>query len=234
VKLSIAPPLVLMLSMTAITAQAQDSATTSDSNDSSAQHAGRSRIVRITCENLTSGQVFSPGVFFSHNTSAPPLFLEGVRASFELQRIAEEGNTAPLLSGRITRKFGGAYGSAVPTLSIQPERAQTVLFKVDSEHPLITGAFMLFHTNDGFAGIHDVDAFNTDETQTIDLFAYDAGTENNNELGEFLPAMKGIERDPENGVVRQHEGLRGDADAPGAWKFDPARPVARITISPLW
>jgi len=32
--------------------------------------------------------------------------------------------------------------------------------------------------------------------------------------------------------VQKHAGLKGDADAPGEWKFDPAKPVARITITP--
>jgi hypothetical protein len=67
----------------------------------------------------------------------------------------------------------------------------------------------------------------------MDLFAWDAGTENNNERGDFLIAMEGTGRDPENGVIHRHQGIRGDADAPGAWKFDPERPVARITLTPV-
>jgi hypothetical protein len=34
-------------------------------------------------------------------------------------------------------------------------------------------------------------------------------------------------------VVTAHKGIRGNADAPAAWKFDPGKPVARVTITPL-
>jgi hypothetical protein len=103
---------------------------------------------------------------------------------------------------------------------------------VTADHPLIAGAFMLAMTNDGFSGIQSVDAYSLTEPMEIDLFAYDAGTENNNELGDYLIAMEGTARDPENGVVARHQGLRGDADAPGFWKFDPTLPVAHVTITP--
>jgi hypothetical protein len=67
----------------------------------------------------------------------------------------------------------------------------------------------------------------------MDLMAYDAGTEKNNEKKAYLIAMMGTERDPEEGVVSQHKGIRGDADAPADWKFDPSKPVARLTITPI-
>jgi hypothetical protein len=60
-----------------------------------------------------------------------------------------------------------------------------------------------------------------------------AGTEKNNEKKSHLIAMMGTERDPENGVVATHQGIRGDADAPADWKFDTAKPVARITLAPV-
>lgn len=44
--------------------------------------------------------------------------------------------------------------------------------------------------------------------------------------------MEGTERDPESALVRRHEGLRGDTGVRGFWKFDPARPVASVTITP--
>lgn len=190
------------------------------------------KVVTITYRNLTAGQAFSPAVFFSHNVSAPPLFTEGQPAPFELQRIAEEGNTAPLLTHKITKVLGGAYRHATNPPSVQPGKARTIAVRVSSEHPLITGAFMLAMTNDGFSGIRSVDAYSLREPLTVELFAWDAGTENNNERGDFLIAMEGTQRDPENAVVRRHEGLRGDADAPGFWKFDPARPIGLLTITP--
>lgn len=194
--------------------------------------AGAGRRVRITYENLTTGQVFSPSAFFSHNRAAPPLFMEGQPAPFGLMRIAEEGNAGPLLSGSIVKTFGGAYGAATQGISVTPGHSRSVELEVTPDHPLITGVFMLVMTNDGFAGVSAVDAYNMRRPVTIDLYAMDAGTENNNERGSDLIAMMGTGRDPENGTVQRHRGLRGDADAPGAWKFDPTRPVGRITIAP--
>jgi hypothetical protein len=81
---------------------------TSTSSQQSSQAAGSSaKRVRITYENLTPSQAFSPSVFFTHNASAPPLFKEGQPAVFGLMRIAEEGNAGPLLSAEIVKKIGG-------------------------------------------------------------------------------------------------------------------------------
>jgi hypothetical protein len=201
------------------------------SSDANPSHT---RLVRITYENLTAGQTFSPSVFFSHNAAAPAFFVEGKPAPFGLQRIAEEGNAGPLLSARITKTFGGAFGSAVQGISVQPGHSRTVVLEVTREHPLVTGIWMLVMTNDGFTGVHDLNAFALNRPMQMDLFAWDAGTENNNEKGDFLIAMEGTGRDPENGVIHRHQGIRGDADAPGAWKFDPERPVARITLTPIY
>jgi hypothetical protein len=200
--------------------------------EDSGMAAGQGRRVQITYENLTAGQVFSPSVFISHNRAAPPLFMEGQPAPFGLMRIAEEGNVGPLLSGSVVKTFGGAYGSANQGISVTPGHSRTVELEVTAEHPLVTGVWMLVMTNDGFAGVNAVDAYNMRRPVAMDLYAMDAGTENNNERGSDLIAMMGTGRDPENGTVQRHRGLRGDADAPGTWKFDPSRPVARITIAP--
>ena len=188
--------------------------------------------VRITYENLTAGQVFSPAAFWSHNAAAPALWEEGRPAPFALQRIAEEGNPGPLLSGRVTKTLGGAFGSSIAAVSVQPGKTRSVELQVDRDHPMVSGAWMLVMTNDGFTGVQNVDAYALTRPVTMDLYAYDAGTERNSERGQYLVALEGSDRDPENGVVRRHSGIRGDADAPGAWKFDPARPVGRITVEP--
>ena len=129
------------------------------------------RRVRITYENLTAGQVFSPAVFVSHNASAPALFEIGKPASFALQRIAEEGNPGPFLSGDVTKSLGGAFGAAVSGISVQPGKSRTVELDVDRDHPMVTGAMMLVMTNDGFTGVASVDAFHATRPVTMDLMA---------------------------------------------------------------
>lgn len=190
------------------------------------------RRVQITYRNLTAGQPFSTSVFIAHSAGAPPLFVEGQPASFELERLAEEGNVA-LLSSNATTRLDGAFAAVAIGLPVQPGGEVSVILEVTPENPLISGAFMLAHTNDGFAGIQDVDAFALTGPRTVELFAWDAGTENNNESGDDLIAMGGTERDPEHGTVRPHQGLSDAGDAPGLWKFDPEEPVAELIIEPV-
>jgi hypothetical protein len=56
----------------------------------------------------------------THNSSAPPLFKEGEKASFGLMRIAEEGDAGPLLSAIVVKQIGGAFGTAVTAISTLP------------------------------------------------------------------------------------------------------------------
>ncbi len=206
-------------------------AQTSTSPPPASMSTGAKRVL-ITYENLTTGQGFSPSVFMSHNASATPLFKEGEKASFGLMRLAEEGNTGPLLveGGMMMGKAVGMTAAGLPTPSGM--KSQSVEIEVTRDHPMISGAWMLGMTNDGFTGISGVNAYEMAAAKTVDLMAWEAGTEKSDEKKANLIALMGTGRDPENGVVARHKGLRGDADAPSEWKFDPAKPVARITIEP--
>ena len=196
-----------------------------------AQDPGPKR-VRITYENLTSGQAFSPSVFMSHSGSAPKLYTMGGKASPGLARLAEDGNVAPIadMAGKM---MGRAIGNSDIGLPTMPGGTGTVELTVDRDHPMVSGAWMLSMTNDGFTGISGVNAFAMRGPQTINVMAHDAGSEKNNERRAYLVALMGIARDPDGAVVTRHSGIRGNADAPAAWKFDPGKPVARVTITPL-
>jgi Spondin_N len=197
-----------------------------------AEKAGGAKHVRITYENLTTGQAFSPSVFVSHNASAPALFKEGEKVSFGMMRLAEEGNGGPLQVG-IVKELGKAYGAVSLATATLPGQSRTVDIEVTRDFPMISGAFMLVMTNDGFTGVNGLNVYEMTGPKTIDLMAWEAGTEKNNEKKAFMVSFMGAERDPEGGVVQKHAGIRGDADAPAEWKFDPAQPVARITITPV-
>jgi hypothetical protein len=121
----------------------------------------------------------------------------------------------------------------VTAISVLPGQTRSVEIEVTRDHPMLSGAFMLVMTNDGFTGINAVNAYELGSPRTMDLVAYDAGTEKNNETKAHLIAMMGTARDPENGVITRHQGIRGDADAPADWKFDTSKPVGRLTITPI-
>jgi hypothetical protein len=155
-----------------------------------AQSPGTKR-VRITYQNLTSGQAFSPSVFLSHNSSAPKLFGRGTRPSPGLARLAEDGNVAPIadMAGKM---MGGAVGKSDIGLPTMPGRTGMVELIVDRNHPMVSGAWMLSMTNDGFTGISGVNAFAMRGPQTINVMAHDAGSEKNNERRPYLVALMGM------------------------------------------
>ncbi|MBF9196467.1 spondin domain-containing protein [Microvirga terrestris] len=219
----------LALGLVSTSAAFAQSRPTSDSMNAK----GEGKRIRLTIENLTTSQTLSPPVFVSHNSKAPPLFKVGEEASFGLMRIAEEGNAGPLLSAVVTKNIGEEFGAVGSATSILPGQSRVVELEVTREFPMVSGAAMLVMTNDGFTGINGLNAYELSSPRRIEAMAYDAGTEKNNERKSALIAMMGTDRDPENGKVQMHTGIRGDADAPADWKFDPSKPVARITVTPV-
>lgn len=176
------------------------------------------RTVRITYENLTTGQILSPPAFASHNGRAPAFFQPGTQASFQLQHTAEEGNPGPFFSALIVPNLGDEFLSGDTTISALPGQKRSVMLRVSREYPLVSGVFMLVRTNDGFSGLNALDVLSV------------------NERRPFLVALEGSRRDPTHQNVALHPGLRTRAadpqsDVPPLWDFDPAKPVVKITIT---
>ena len=185
---------------------------------------------RVTIENLTKGQPFSAPVFVTHALGMH-LWQVGDKASFGVQRLAEEGNTGPLVGGLLMMNGGKNIGSVAGGFGIMPGHSASLMVTADPTHPLLSGATMLVHTNDGFTGLDDVNLMTMTAPRAFEVIGYDAGTEKNNETDKYLVARMGSERDADNDAIAPHKGIRGDADAPKAWDFSGA--VARITITPV-
>jgi hypothetical protein len=161
------------------------------------------------------------------------LFALGQPASEQLWNVAEGGNIGPYSSAAAAALASGSLGSAGVAVHTPPGATRTLYISVDEAHPLLSGVWMLGMTNDGFGGLEAIDAWALTGPTTIDIRGYDAGSERNNEARGFLGALgDGNMRDPEDGIVTVHTGIRGDADAPIAWNFDPNL-VARVTITPV-
>ena len=200
-----------------------------------AEHAmaATGKTVEITVKNLTAGQPFSPSYFESRSDSGAPLFKLGDKASDALAAVAEGGNIGNY-SVAAAMNADKAIGDAALAIHTLPGQTRTFVIHVDKDHPLIDGVWMLGNTNDGFSGISGIDAYNLTAPMTIAPRGYDAGSEKNNEKKGYLGALGGgNERDPENGVVAYHAGIRGDADAPKSWNWDVNEPVAEVTITPV-
>ena len=183
---------------------------------------------RVSLTNLTAGQPFSPYVFATHDATET-VWQPGQSASPGLRQIAEEGDNRVLLDD-LGSVVGGGIGSltsgAAPLL---PGGSTSFLLSTDSAHPLLSSAWMLGWTNDGFAGLNEFDLHSVTDTITLDLLAYDAGTEVNNESAPYLAALGGVFNDPENGVIGLHPGIVGNADIPLARGWTGA--VARLQIT---
>jgi len=191
------------------------------------------KTLEITITNMLTGQPFSPSFFESRSVDAEPLFQLGGKASESLVAVAEGGNIGMFSVGAAMNK-NSLLGDAQLAIHALPGQSRTVYIHVDAEHPFIDAVWMLGNTNDGFSGFTGFDAFHLSAPMTFDVRGYDAGSEKNNEKKGFLGALGGDnDRDPENGEISFHTGIRGDADAPIAWNWDASGPVAHITITPV-
>lgn len=195
-----------------------------------AQKAAGMRRVAIEFRDLSGTQDLSSAPFVSHTTQFR-LWEEGKPATLLVHQLAENGNAEFILGTAIgdPKTFLDA-AVALPSL---PGKGRRVVLTVDAARPLVSGGWMLGHTNDGFAGIEGIDAYKLKKKLTIDVYALDAGSEKNTETKEDAAGLGGLGRQAENGVIHRHTGVRGDADIAKSFAFDPAKPIGRITITPL-
>ncbi|MBA3496802.1 MAG: spondin domain-containing protein [Gemmatimonadales bacterium] len=206
--------------------------------------AAASHRYRVTLENLTSGQVFSPGVAATHTKDAS-VWASGAAASEGIRLIAEEGlETAAVaeLSGAPgifdvvdiaspTNRVGG--GAPLPNPQIFEITAAANANRLSL-------AVMLICTNDGFAGLSGVKLPGGFRPDVHEVGAWDAGTEQNNEqvdqivdpctaAGPVSHPPDGNGRVATSGVILPHSNIQGVGDLSVAlhgWSF----PVARITV----
>lgn len=205
--------------------------------------AAQAPAYQITFTNLTSnartagaaaaqtGQRLSPPVFITHS-AAYSAYTVGQTAPETIWRIAEGGDRSFLLN-EVNALTGTSVLSVQAPLSapLPQQQSVTVTVQADPAHPLLSFASMLGWTNDGFVGVSGLDLSTITGSVTINLYGYDAGSEKNNEANGFLGALGfGNARDPEGGVITNHLGIRGDANAPADWNWLPG-PAASLTIT---
>ena len=194
--------------------------------------AGSTYMVNIT--NLTPGQSFTPILAATHS-SAASIYLPGTTASSELETLAEEGNVAPLtalLNSMPASVMQVVSGSGLTT----PGVTTSLSIMGGNTFDRLSIVAMLIPTNDAFVGVNT--ALPTDgEVKVVYLFAYDAGTEVNDETCASIPGPNFVEcggpgtgGSPGNGegAIVISSGIRGIGDfaSDRDWK----NPVARATI----
>ena len=199
-------------------------------------------VFEVTLTNLTEGvpgeggQIFSPPILITHGYGFS-IGASGEPASAALTTLAETGDHGPLLE--LATKSSGVETIAgflpPPDGVVLPGESVTAPVLATSEAHYLSLATMLVQTNDGIVlanALPLVDGKGNPQTITMDLIAYDAGTEDNNELATHVPGppFHGMERAPtEGGVIAPHTGIGGTADV--GVEFGWTEPVARVTVS---
>ena len=164
----------------------------------------------LTIRNTNPGQNFSPPVIVLH-TPEYWLFEPGQPASEALWRLAEDGSTA---------EYQALIDPALHTVLVgAPVHRRTApVFTTELAAPsdlLISVAAMLSLTNDGFVAARSVGLpEDVGASTTVALRAYNAGSEANTESCAHVPCEIHDQRMTAGaeGVVKQHAGIRGDAD----------------------
>lgn len=196
-----------------------------------------SRSYEITIENLTANtgdggaQVFSPPILATHKRSLR-IFRVGRYASEELAGVAEDAMNDPLVA-----RLKGSHAVndvQVGDGVIPPGASSTYQITTRAGRRALSAVFMLVNTNDGFGGIDALHLPAHGEVE-VEVYAYDAGSEANDELMSSIPGPccgsvgAGTETRER---IEKHRGIRGVGDLdPEKWGWD--GPVARVTVRRL-
>lgn len=182
-------------------------------------------MLSVTVENLapTDGVFLTP-VWVGFHDGSFDLYNSAEAASAELERLAEDGNTAPLSAAFAASSAGSAGGTDAnvfgPGGPFSPGHSNTVVFDLDpAGGQYFSYASMVIPSNDAFIAngnplAHRIfdDAGNVIPMEILILgtAVLDAGTEvNTEEDAAFLNQSAPDTGIDENGVVGPHPGFNG-------------------------
>ena len=211
-----------------------------------------SQMFEITLTNLTegvhgeSGQTLSPAIFAVHPAGVK-LAEVGQPATPAIIALAEGGDTSGLeaLAAAAGANVAIAMNEDMSRRYTMPGQSTTVTVTADMVNSSLSVGSMLVSTNDALIALIDAPLFDEEGmpiTATLELMAYDAGSEDNTELASDIPGPLGLdpavdpagsnERVPTvDGVIAAHEGIQGVGDVSEAFAW--AEPVAMLTITPV-
>ena len=193
--------------------------------------AATPKTYEVTITNLTPGQPITPPLLVTHGKDAG-FFTVGEMASDEIQQLAENGNTAPLVEMLKAKKgiVDIVQGETPLVPANDPgetglSHSQTFEVSTTGNQRYLSFASMLVCTNDGFTGVDSVKL--PIKQKTLYASAYDARTEMNTEdFADMVPPCQGAigvssddegtgQSNPaiaEDGVIISHPGIVGDVD----------------------
>ncbi|KAJ3092835.1 hypothetical protein HK102_002045 [Quaeritorhiza haematococci] len=170
--------------------------------------------VKVT--NLTNRQPFSPLLVVAHDPSIE-LFIPGTPSSPQLRTLAEEGNAQPLadsLKGN-PNVFGMVIASG-PTAPLGSQEMTLCANVPAGKVAVVSALAMLVNTNDCFLGQQPVVLPQQRGQKWMRLVSgWDAGTEENNEMCEYIPgpgcpnSINMSTNGTGEGVIHMHRGFHG-------------------------
>lgn len=194
----------------------------------------------VTVANLTNNQPLSPQGYVLH-ADGYLAWQAGDPANDGIERLAESGDPTVFLDQAVTDT--SVLATAVNNSLIMPGSSDSVEIQsmVDS-NLRISIATMLVNTNDAYTGVTDtlVGDLEVNESKTVYVPAYDAGTEANSETGASIPGPAGGGEgynplQDDSGFIAVHQGVVTAADGlAGSTLSESHRwdnPVAKITVT---
>jgi hypothetical protein len=182
----------------------------------------------VTFTNITHGVILTPPIL-SLSRRQIDVFELGAPASLGLEMLAEGGATDEL------KAEWEMYGlqDVVQTMdAVPPGQSITVELEGDRRSRLNL-ASMVLPTNDGFVAMNGPRVWQVFRSSTFYLNAYDAGTEENDELCASIPGPQcggeGFNEEAGEGFVAPHAGLHGEGEL-SRQAYGWGDPVAKVTI----
>ena len=168
--------------------------------------------------DVPSAAHYSPIIGASHS-DAMTIWAAGDMSSEGVENVAETGNRTVLeamidSSPNVHNKIVHPAGFATPDVTVGP-----LTFEVNEEYPLVSFLTMIAPSPDWFVGVSRLDLRDGGDfvdSLTVDLFAYDAGTENGTLFSTDNPAT-----DPQGTITSVDQ----------AALFGGSSPVARATFT---
>lgn len=192
-----------------------------------AQLGAKNYEVKIT--NITEAQAFTPFIAATHMSSVS-IFTPGEAAMPELEQLAEGGAVGPMAD--LLAGFPNEVLDIVTTEGLlMPGETATIEIRGDILRRRLSLAAMLIPTNDSFVGLNAMILPNRSNTAYAP--AFDAGTEENDELCANIPGPvcggEGTSMSEGEGFVYISKGVQGIGDLDPA-TYDWRNPVAFISI----
>ena len=186
----------------------------------------------VTITNITKGVSITPFIAAAHKNNMR-VFHIGETASEEIVAIAEGGNIAPLQEKLSASKKVFDIASSEGLLG----PGESVTLELDGKNGRLTLASMLLPTNDTFVSLNGV-RLPWYGKVTYLAKAYDAGSENNDELCANIPGPTcgGAALSPEDageGYVYPSPTLHGEGDL-SVEAYGWSGPVAKVTVEKMW